>query len=81
MARKQTADQLTENACSLIEQIQDAAATEVRKDFANCLRELARGTDERLMGHMEKDKRPVSDDLRAGLALAAELLADMGFGA
>lgn len=89
MARKLTADQidagtatfsaeeLAETAGSFLDRIRSAAANETRLEMAAALLALAKGSENRLIGHMEKDSRPVTDDLRAGLALAAELLADL----
>lgn len=79
MARKLTATELTENATALIDQIATTAATENRKDLATRIAELAKGTTAELVDCMENDKRPVTDDLRAGLLLAAELLRDLDF--
>jgi hypothetical protein len=81
MARKLTAEKLTENAATLIEQIAGTAQAEIRKDLAARIAELAKAPEQELTSCMDNDRRPVTDDLRAGLALAAELLADLDFDA
>lgn len=74
-----SAEELTDTASGLIEGIRRAAIAETRKDFAEALASLAKGSARQLTACMEGDKREVTDDLRAGLALAAELLADENF--
>jgi hypothetical protein len=74
---KFSAEELVETDGSFLDRIRSAAARETRLEMADALLALAKGSENRLTGHMEKDVRPVTDDLRAGLALAAELLADL----
>jgi hypothetical protein len=72
-----TAEELAETTASFVDRLRSTAAAETRTEMAAALRALATGSEKQLTGHMEKDVRPVTDDLRAGLALAAELLADL----
>lgn len=72
-----TAEELTETAHGFVEAIRLAASTETRKEFADALAELAKATQKRIVSCMQNDQRAVTDDFRAGLAFAAELLADV----
>lgn len=79
MARSAT--QLTETATGLIAQIADQAQAEARKYLADRIAKMARGTaaaDKELRDCMT-DELQITDDFRAGLAFAAELLADPDF--
>lgn len=81
MARKQTAEQIAETAMDLIEQLKATAIAETRSDFAAAFAKLATAAERTVRNHQDKDKRPVTDDFRAGLAFAAELLAADDFDA
>lgn len=80
MTSTQTAEQIAEAAAALIEQLGRTARTETRTDMAYELDKLAKSPAAIIVDCMKADRRPVTDELRAGLALAAELLADLDFG-
>jgi hypothetical protein len=78
MAR--SAQNLTETATDLIAQIAEQAQTEARKYLADRLAKMARGTaaaDKEI--HDCEGPEDISLDFRAGLAFAAELIADPNF--
>lgn len=77
MARKLTAEKLTENAGALLEQIAGAATDEARKDIADRLAEMAK--DRKNLQLCLDKPRELTDDFLAGLAFAATLLRDPDF--
>ena len=73
-----SSETLTEKAISMVEDIRIAAAAETRKDHAKALAQLAKGSVKALLA---TGAPATTDDFRAGLAFAAELLADENYDA
>lgn len=73
-----SAETLTEQAINMVEQIRIAATAETRRDFAQALAKLAKGSAKNLT---ETGASTATAGFRAGLAFAAELLADENFDA
>lgn len=83
MARKQTAGQITETAMGLIDQIGETAIAEARKGLAARLAGMAKGTragDQEILDCLEKGLEiEITEDIRLGIALAAEWIGDRHF--
>lgn len=82
MARKLSAEKLTDQATDLISQIKDAATAEAREYLAKRLARMASGTaaaDKEIADCTEGAQREITEEFRAGMAFAAELLADRNF--
>lgn len=74
MARKVSAETLTDNATALIEQIAGAATSEARRNIADRLADMASDHKNLQICLDEMSPRELTDDFAAGLAFAAALL-------
>lgn len=74
---EQTAQELADRVGELAQQVSLQSWREARTAAANSLYELAYAPDSGLLVLMSRIDRGVSDELRAGLRLAAELVGDV----
>jgi F0F1-type ATP synthase membrane subunit b/b' len=78
MARKLTAAEMTDQATDLISQIREAAIAEARRELGAELKRLAKASAKEI-GTVQEGQHEVTADYRAGMALMADLVADLDF--